>query len=77
MSETIDLPLPGLPGLLQMQLAHVEEGAALEIEGSMVVREEHLAPSGHLHGATVVALADTACGTIAVLRGTQVSLEHR
>jgi 1,4-dihydroxy-2-naphthoyl-CoA hydrolase len=62
MSETIDLPLPGLPGLLQMQMAHVGEGAALGIEGSMIVREEHLAPSGYLHGATVVALADTACG---------------
>ncbi|UMB72533.1 PaaI family thioesterase [Mycobacterium paraterrae] len=28
----------------------------------MVVRDEHLAPSGYLHGGTVVALADTACG---------------
>lgn len=28
----------------------------------MIVRAEHLAPSGYLHGATVVALADTACG---------------
>jgi uncharacterized protein (TIGR00369 family) len=62
MSDTIDLPLPGLPGLLQMQMRHVGENAALKIEGSMIVRDEHLAPSGYLHGATVVALADTACG---------------
>ena len=62
MTETIDLPLPGLPGLLQMQMRHVGENVALAIEGSMMVREEHLAPSGYLHGGTVVALADTACG---------------
>jgi len=62
MSDTIDLPLPGLPGLLQMQMRHLGDNADLKIEGSMIVREEHLAPSGYLHAATVVALADTACG---------------
>jgi 1,4-dihydroxy-2-naphthoyl-CoA hydrolase len=62
MNDTIELPLPGLPGLLQMQMRQVGERAALAIDGSMVVRAEHLAPSGYLHGGTVVALADTACG---------------
>src|ERR1700759_1259174 len=62
MNDTIDLPLPGLTGLLQMQMRHIGDDADLEIGGSMIVREEHLAPSGYLHAATVVALADTACG---------------
>jgi 1,4-dihydroxy-2-naphthoyl-CoA hydrolase len=62
MSVSISEPLPGLPGLLKMQMRHVGPEAAPGIEGSMIVREEHLAPSGYLHAATVVALADTACG---------------
>src|ERR1700759_2422959 len=62
MSDTIDLPLPGLPGLLQMQMRHLGDNADLKIEGSMIVREEHLAPSGSLHAPTVVALPDTAWG---------------
>ena len=32
-----------------------------------MVREEHLAPNGFLHAATVVALADTSCGYGCVL----------
>ncbi|OBJ83256.1 PaaI family thioesterase [Mycobacterium sp. 1245852.3] len=60
MSKTIDAALPGLPGLLQMQMRYQEPEVA--IEGSMIVRAEHLAPSGYLHAATVVALAGTACG---------------
>ena len=58
----IELPLPGLPGLLNMRMRHVGTTDALAIEGSMVVNEDHLAPMGYLHAATVVALADTACG---------------
>jgi 1,4-dihydroxy-2-naphthoyl-CoA hydrolase len=63
MSRVIDLPLPGLPGLLRMRMRHIGgNGGAADIEGSMVVDEDHLAPMGHLHAATAVALADTACG---------------
>jgi 1,4-dihydroxy-2-naphthoyl-CoA hydrolase len=62
MTDTISKPLPGLPGLLDMQMRHVGPETTPGIEGSMIVQEEHLAPSGYLHGATVVALADTACG---------------
>jgi 1,4-dihydroxy-2-naphthoyl-CoA hydrolase len=62
MTDTISKPLPGLPGLLDMQMRHVGPETTPVIEGSMIVQEEHLAPSGYLHGATVVALADTACG---------------
>jgi uncharacterized protein (TIGR00369 family) len=36
--------------------------AATEIEASMEVGPQHLAPNGYLHAATVVAIADTACG---------------
>ncbi len=48
--------LPGLFGLRVMALEHGRLDAELEI------RPELLAPNGFLHAATVVALADTACG---------------
>ena len=52
--------LPGtLPGLLGIVLDAHEPG---RIEGHLDVRPEVLAPNGYLHAATVVGLADTACG---------------
>ena len=38
-------------------------------EGRLELRQELMAPNGHLHGATIVAFADTSCGY-----GTFVSL---
>ena len=52
--------LPGtLPGLLGIVFTAHEPG---RIEGHLDVRREVLAPNGYLHAATVVGLADTACG---------------
>jgi uncharacterized protein (TIGR00369 family) len=52
--------LPGtLPGLLGIVFDAHEPG---RIEGHLDVRPEVLAPNGYLHAATVVGLADTACG---------------
>jgi uncharacterized protein (TIGR00369 family) len=48
-----------LPGLLGFRVVALEDGMlAAEID----VRPEILAPNGYLHAATVVGLADTACG---------------
>jgi uncharacterized protein (TIGR00369 family) len=48
-----------LPGLLGVEFREVEEGrAAARLE----IRPHHLAPNGFLHAASVIALADTACG---------------
>jgi uncharacterized protein (TIGR00369 family) len=52
--------LPGtLPGLLGIVFTAHEPG---RIEGHLDVRREVLAPNGYLHAATVIGLADTACG---------------
>lgn len=48
-----------LPGLIGMR---VTAASAETVTAELVVREEVLAPNGYLHAATVVALADTACG---------------
>jgi uncharacterized protein (TIGR00369 family) len=48
-----------LPGLFGFRVMAVEEGLLIaEID----IRPELLAPNGYLHAATVIALADTACG---------------
>ena len=48
-----------LPGLMGFRVVALEDGLlAAEID----VRPEILAPNGYLHAATVIALADTACG---------------
>ena len=58
--DELNALLPGtLPGLLGLVITGHERGrltAALDIRGEL------LAPNGYLHAATVVALADTACG---------------
>jgi 1,4-dihydroxy-2-naphthoyl-CoA hydrolase len=52
--------LPGtLPGLLGLVITAHEPG---RLEARLDVRPEVLAPNGYLHAATVVGLADTACG---------------
>lgn len=48
-----------LPGLVGMQITAVEPDT---IRARLEVRPELLAPNGFLHAATVIALADTACG---------------
>ena len=65
MSDTIDQPLPGLPGLLHIEMRNVEEIVALEIEGSMIVREQHERAGRDLPV------------TIAVFRCTRMLLELR
>jgi uncharacterized protein (TIGR00369 family) len=48
-----------LPGLLGVQVESIEEG---RVQMRLPLRPELLAPNGYLHAATVVALADSACG---------------
>lgn len=48
-----------LPGLLGVNFTDGGDGW---IEAELAVRKELLAPNGFLHGASVIALADTACG---------------
>jgi len=48
-----------LPGLLGVELLEV---APDRVASRLTVRAALLAPNGYLHAATVVALADTACG---------------
>ena len=48
-----------LPELIGMQVTEVGGGL---VRARLDLRDELLAPNGYLHAATVVALADTACG---------------
>jgi len=48
-----------LPDLLGVHILALEHGT---LSGELTVREELLAPNGFLHAATVIGLADTACG---------------
>jgi len=48
-----------LPGVLGFEWSELRSGFA---KGRFEVRTQHLAPNGYLHAASVVALADTACG---------------
>jgi uncharacterized protein (TIGR00369 family) len=48
-----------LPGLVGFRVTHIEEG---RLDAALDVRPELMAPNGYLHAATVIALADTACG---------------
>lgn len=48
-----------LPGLIGIEILEAAEG---RIQSQLELREELLAPNGYLHAATIVALADTACG---------------
>ena len=48
-----------LPGLVGIRFVALDER---RVVASLDIRPELLAPNGYLHAATVVALADTACG---------------
>jgi len=48
-----------LPGLMGFRVMALEQGLLV---AELDIRPELLAPNGFLHAATVVALADTACG---------------
>ena len=48
-----------LPGLLGLRVVVIEEG---EVRMELTLREAVLAPNGYLHAASIIALADTACG---------------
>jgi uncharacterized protein (TIGR00369 family) len=48
-----------LPGLVGVQIDEIREGS---VRMHLSLRDELLAPNGYLHAATVVALADSACG---------------
>jgi 1,4-dihydroxy-2-naphthoyl-CoA hydrolase len=48
-----------LPGLLGMVVTRVGADA---LEAEMPIAAHHRAPNGYLHAASLVALADTACG---------------
>jgi 1,4-dihydroxy-2-naphthoyl-CoA hydrolase len=48
-----------LPGLLGIEFDDVEDGV---VGAHIVLRQEHFAPNGYVHAATLVALADTAAG---------------
>jgi uncharacterized protein (TIGR00369 family) len=59
-ADELNAMLPGtLPGLLGVTITAHEPG---RLEAALDVRPDLLAPNGYLHAATVVALADTACG---------------
>jgi len=48
-----------LPALIGVRFTEIAEN---RIAGELLIRDELLAPNGYLHAATVIALADTACG---------------
>ena len=48
-----------LPGAIGFEVVGAEPG---RLRAKMGVRREMLAPNGYLHAASVIALADTACG---------------
>ena len=48
-----------LPGLFGFRVTGLEEG---RVAAELTIRPEFLAPNGYLHAATIIALADTACG---------------
>ena len=49
----------GLPRLLGFEVVHAEAGL---LRAQMQIRPELLAANGYLHAASIVGLADTACG---------------
>ena len=48
-----------LPGLLGINVIELDRGHS---RLSLQIEQKHLASNGYLHAATVIALADTACG---------------
>jgi 1,4-dihydroxy-2-naphthoyl-CoA hydrolase len=56
LNQAMNGRLPALFGIELVRVAHGEVDAQLEL------RPEHLAPNNFLHAATVIAIADSACG---------------
>lgn len=48
-----------LPGAIGFETVAVSAG---HLRGRMTIRQDFLAPNGYLHAASIIALADTACG---------------
>jgi uncharacterized protein (TIGR00369 family) len=48
-----------LPGFLGVEFTEIEKG---RVAARLPILPHHLAPNGFLHAATVIALADSACG---------------
>ena len=48
-----------LPGLIGLEITQAERAS---LASRLELRDELMAPSGYLHAATVVVLADTSCG---------------
>lgn len=58
--DVLNARSPGrLPGLIGIRFTALEEGM---LAAELDIRPELIAPNGYLHAATVIALADTACG---------------
>ena len=49
-----------LPGYLGVNITHLDE---TEVWAELEVKKFHLAPNSFLHAASIIALADSACGT--------------
>jgi uncharacterized protein (TIGR00369 family) len=50
---------PCLPGLLGIEIVDLEPDRCVL---RLAIEQHHLAPNGYLHAATLIAMADTACG---------------
>jgi len=62
--EQMNARLPStLPGYIGLEIVEID---GPRVSARLTIRPELLAPNGFLHAATVVALADTACGFGAV-----------
>jgi 1,4-dihydroxy-2-naphthoyl-CoA hydrolase len=48
-----------LPGHLGIKITHMDN---TEVRAELEVKKFHLAPNGFLHAASIIALADSACG---------------
>lgn len=48
-----------LPGLLGLEFGESKPGY---VRARMAVKPHHMAPNGYLHAASIIALADSACG---------------
>jgi 1,4-dihydroxy-2-naphthoyl-CoA hydrolase len=59
LQEFIERGRDRLPGLVGVQIDEIDAG---RVRMHLRLRPELLAPNGYLHAATVVALADSACG---------------
>ena len=53
-----------LPGLIGLEITQAERAS---LASRLELRDELMAPNGYLHAATVVALADTSCGSVTLV----------